>query len=100
MGLTEEVDAMGVAFCFRPTPVPVPSDAGPSLVPTKRASVSVPPRTSSNPVGEPPRELQAVLAAFALLLDTIDGGGDGRSARCENMQSQRVQLGYSGHYTF
>ncbi len=85
MGLTEEVDATGVAFCFRPTPVLGPSDAGPSLVSTKRASVSVPPRTSSNPVGEPPRELQAVLAA--LLLDTINGGGDGRSARCENMQS-------------
>ncbi|SJL01868.1 uncharacterized protein ARMOST_05192 [Armillaria ostoyae] len=38
----------------------LPSAAGPSVVPTKRASVSVPPRTSSNPIGEPPRKLQAV----------------------------------------
>ncbi len=38
----------------------LPSAAGPSVVPTKRASVSVPPRTFSNPVGEPPRKLQAI----------------------------------------
>ncbi len=85
MGLTEEVDATGVAFCFRPTPVLGPSDAGPSLVSTKRASVSVPPRTSSNPVGEPRESCRQYL--LLLLLDTINGGGDGRSARCENMQS-------------
>ncbi|KAG7449108.1 ribonuclease H-like protein [Guyanagaster necrorhizus] len=38
----------------------LPSTAGPSVVPTKRASVSIPPRTTSNPIGEPPRKLQVV----------------------------------------